>query len=117
MRPRQRQLFSVCLVVDTINICGRDITPQSLVRDIGIIMDNTLCMSTQVAHTCQGVYFQLHKIAKIRKCLTTHAYKTIVDILVTSRLDYGNAVLLGVNVQLIQKLQMVQNLAAHLITR
>ena len=58
-------------------------------------MDNTLCMSTQVACTCQGEYFQLHKIAKIRKCLTTHACKTIVHALVTSRLDYGNAVLFG----------------------
>ena len=34
------------------------------VRDIGVFMDNTLCMSTQVARTCQGAYFQLHKIAE-----------------------------------------------------
>ena len=72
-------------------------------------MDNTLCMSTQVARTCQGAYFQLHKIAKIRKYLTTHACKTIVHALVTSRLDCGNAVFFGVNVRLIQKLQMVPN--------
>ena len=37
--------------------------------------------------------------------------------LVTSRLDYGNAVLFGVNVCLIQKLQMVQHSAARLTTR
>ena len=102
--------------VDTINVCGRDITPQSFVRDIGIFMDNILCMLTQIARTCQGAYFQLHKIAKIKKCLMTHSCKTIIYALVTSRLDYGNAVLFGVNVRLIQKLQMVQNLTARLIT-
>ena len=37
--------------------------------------------------------------------------------LVTSRLDCGNALLFGVNVRLIQKLQMVRNSAARLITR
>ena len=52
--------------VDTINVCGCDITPQSFVRDV--FMDNT--------HTC----------------------KTIVHALATSKLDYGNAVLFGVNV-------------------
>ena len=102
--------------VDTINVCGCDITPQSFVRNIGIFGDNTLCMSTQ-ARTCRGAYFQLHKIAKIGKCLITHACKMIVHALVTSRLDYGNAVLFGVNVHLIQMLQTVQNSAARLITR
>ena len=51
--------------VDAINVCGCDITPQSYVKDIGVFMGNTLCMSTQVACMCQGAYFQLHKIKKI----------------------------------------------------
>ena len=122
MKPRQRQLFfcaPCCRAhpnVDTINECGRDITPQSFVRNTGVFTDNSLCMSTQVARTCQGAYFQLHKIAEIRNCSTTHACKTIVHGLVTSGLDYENAVLFGINVRLIQKLQMVQNSAARLIT-
>ena len=54
-------------------------------------------MSMQVAHTCQAAYFQLHNIAKIRHCLTIDACKTIVHGLMTSKLDYGNAVLCGIN--------------------
>ena len=50
--------------IDTINVCGCDITPQSLVRDMGGFVDNTLCMSTQAARTCQVAYFQLQKITK-----------------------------------------------------
>ena len=37
--------------------------------------------------------------------------------LVSSKLDYGNAVLFGINERLINKLQMRQNSAAHLIMR
>ena len=44
------------LIVDTINVCGCDTTAQSFVRDIGVFMDNTLCLSTQVARTCRGIF-------------------------------------------------------------
>ena len=82
MRPEAIAFCAPCCrvppTVDTINVCGCDITPQSFVRDIGVFVDNTLCMSTQVARTCQGAYLELHKIAKIRICLTTHACQTTV---------------------------------------
>ena len=74
-------------------------------------------MSAEVSRMCQSAYFQLHNIAKIRHCLTVNACKTIVHALVTSKLDYGNAVLFGINERLINKLQMTQNSAARLIMR
>ena len=74
-------------------------------------------MSMQVARTCQAAYFQLHNIAKIRHCLNIDACKTIVHDLVTSKLDYGNAVLSGINGRLLQKLQRVHNSAARVITQ
>ena len=86
-------------------------------RDICVFMDNMLCMSTHVARTCQGAYFQLQKIVNVRQYLTTRACKTTVHTLVTSRLDYGNVALFGVNVRLIKKLQMVQHSAPRLMTR
>ena len=69
-------------------------------------------MSAQVSRMCQSAYFQLHDIAKIRHCLTVNACKTIVHAHVTSKLDYGNAVLFGINERLINKLQMTQKSAA-----
>ena len=80
-------------------------------------MDSGLDMSAQVSRMCQSAYFQLHNIAKIRHCLTVNACKTIVHALVTSKLDYGNAVLFGINGRLLNKLQMTQNSAARLIMR
>ncbi|KAK2190776.1 hypothetical protein NP493_69g05016 [Ridgeia piscesae] len=93
------------------------ITRQPTVRDIGIFLDSGMDMLMQVAPTCQAAYFQLHNIAKIRHYLTIDACKTIVHGLVTSKLDYGNAVLYGINGPLLQKLQRVQNSAARVITQ
>ena len=42
---------------------------------------------------------------------------SLLTLIVTSRLDYGNALLFEVNSGLINKLQWVQNTAARLITR
>ena len=103
--------------ITDINICGCNITLQQTVRDIGVVLDSGLDMSAQVFRLCQGAYFQLHNIAKIRHCLTVNACKTIVHALVTSKLDYGNAVLFGINGRLLNKLQMTQNSAARLIMR
>ena len=100
-----------------INMCGCNITLQQTVRDIGVFLDSGMDMSAQVSRMCQSAYFQLHNIAKIRHCLTVNACKTIVHALVTSKLDYGNAVLFGINERLINKLQMTQNSAARLIMR
>ena len=97
-----------------INMCGCNITLQQTVRDIGVFLDSGMDTSAQVSRMCQSAYFQLHNIAKIRHCLTVNACKTIVHALVTSKLDYGNAVLFGINERLINKLQMTQNSAARL---
>ena len=48
------------------------------------------------------------RIAKIRKCLDTAACKTLVHSLVTSRIDYGNAVLYGISDRLLHRLEMVR---------
>ena len=100
-----------------VDVCGCRITPQPTVRDIGIFLDSGMDMTMQVTRTCQAAYFQLHNIAKIRHCLTIAACKTIVHGLVTSKLDYGKAVLFGINGRLLQKLQRVQNSAARVITQ
>ena len=57
-----------------------------------------------------------HSIARIRRSLTTAACRTIVHALVMSRLDYCNAVLYGLPDSQLQRLQLVQNAAAQLVT-
>ena len=68
------------------------------------------------SHNCCILPYLFRSIAKIRKCLTTAACKTIVHALVMSRVDYGNALLFGLPEMQLHKLQMIQNSAARLVT-
>ena len=54
---------------------------------------------------------------KIRKCITEDAAKIMVHSMITSRLDYCNAILYGLPDCDLSSLYSVQKLAASLITR
>ena len=80
-------------------------------------MDKTLSMEQQVRAVTKSCFHQIRNIGKIRPFITENACKTLVCSLVTSRLDYGNALLYGVNNCILSKLQRVQNTAARFISR
>ena len=104
---------TVDVVVD---VCGCIVTPTPYVRDIGVLFDSAMSMAKNVSRVCQMAYCQLRSIARIRRSITTTACRTIVHALVMSRLDYCNAVLYGLPDAQLQKLQLVQNAAARLVT-
>ena len=59
----------------------------------------------------------LYKISRIRRYLSEDVTKTLVNSLVTSRLDYCNSLLYGLPNILLNELQKVQNTAARIIKR
>ena len=65
----------------------------------------------------QTTFFHLHRISHICKFLSLPVTKTLVHSFISSRLDYCNSALSGLPDYDIQKLQCIQNAAAHLITR
>ena len=46
----------------------------------------------------------------------TDATRTLIHAFISSRLDYCNSIFAGVSGQLLQKLQVIQNAAARLVT-
>ena len=103
-------------VVVAIDVCGVSVMPKPSIRDIGVEIDDTMSMAVHVRRVCQVAYCHIRSIAKIRKCLTTAACKTIVHAFVMSRVDYDNALLFGLPEMQLHKLQMIQNSAARLVT-
>ena len=61
---------------------------------------------------CKKAFYNIRNIAHIRKSLSKNDMKTAVHALVKPHLDYGNALLYGVNKKFIDKLQITQNSAA-----
>ena len=89
---------------------------SNCVKNLGVWFDNTLCMETQVNAITKSCFFQIRNIGCIRHFITQNACKTLVQSLVTSRLDYGNTLLYGITSNLTHRLQRVQNTAARLVT-
>ena len=74
-----------------------------------------MSMAAHVSRTCRTAYAQLRCISRIRSSLTVSARKTLVHALVTSKLDFGNAALCGINGSLLHRLEMVQRAAARVV--
>ena len=106
---------SSCPVASTINICGSVAQLKPTVRDICVVLDTRLGMTSQVSSVCRSAYYHLFRIAKIRASLTVVACKTLVHALVISRVDYGNALLYGITDRLLHRLEMIQHSAARII--
>ena len=98
-----------------IDVCGCDIIASSNIRDLGVQLDSTMAMAAHVSRTCRTAYAQLRSISRIRSSLTVSARKSLVHALVTSKLDFGNAALFGINGSLLHRLSMVQRAAARVV--
>ena len=103
------------ITMSRINICGQLVDTSAVIRDLGFVMDDHLSMASQVSNICRSAYYHLSRIAKIRHSLTTSVCKSLIHELVTSRLDYGNAMLFGIADRLLQRLEIVQRSAARVV--
>ena len=103
------------IMMSRINICGQLVDTSAVIRDLGFVMDDHLSMASQVSNICRSAYYHLSRIAKIRHSLTTSVCKSLIHGLVTSRLDYGNAMLFGIADRLLHRLEMVQRSAARVV--
>ena len=105
--------LEVCqLVLDGVTLPIKD-----CVCSLGILLlDPLLQMTTQIDATARSAYYQLRLIHKLRPFLELEDLKTVVHVLVISRLDFCNALYVGLLLCLVQKLQLVQNMAARLVT-
>ena len=80
-------------------------------------MDSGLTMKKQVNAISKLCFYHIRNIGKVRQYIKNDACKILVQALVTSRLDNGNALLQGLPQVLIERLQRIQNCATRLITR
>ena len=100
-----------------LKIGGSNIKPSTSVKNLGATLDSKMVMDHRVNSVTRTCYAQIRKIGHIRKYLTTNATKSLINSLVTSRLDYCNGFLYGLPKSTLNKLQIAQNTAARLITK
>ena len=109
----QHSLFKM----EHITLNGHDLPLSESVRDLGVILDNRLNMNDHITSVCKSANYHLRNIAKIRRYLSESDAVKVIHALVSSRIDYCNAVLAGLPNSSISRLQRVQNNAARVLAR
>ena len=80
-------------------------------------LDCHLTMTAHVSNIARTCYFELRRLASIRRFLTSTATATLVSAFVLSRIDYCNSLLFGSTHDVTSHLQRIQNYAARVILR
>ena len=101
---------------DTVlNVSGERIQPSQHARNIGVTMDSTLSMIPHISNTTRNLNFHLRNIGRIRPYLTQATTEMFIHSLVSSRLDFCNALLASQPSCRLRGLQLAQNTAARIV--
>ena len=78
-------------------------------------MDSTLKNITHINKLCSSLSLTIRRIHKIRPNIDEEMTRTLVQALITTRLDYCNSLLIGTPDYILHKLQHIQNSTARLV--
>ena len=90
---------------------------HSTVKSLGVHFDGDFNFKKQISSVVSGSFYQLRLIAKVRAYIPQKDLERIIHAFITSRLDYCNSLYVGLDKSSIQRLQLVQNAAARLLTK
>ena len=75
---------------------GADIiAPFIVVRDLGVLLDSELSMTSHITKVSSICYYQLRRLKQVRRVLGASITAHLMSTFVISRLDYCNAILAG----------------------
>ncbi len=85
------------------------------VKNLGVYIDSSLKMNTQINHVVKSSFFHLRNLAKMKSCLTFKSLEIAIHARISSRLDYCNSLYKGISQASILRLQKAQNAGARLL--
>ena len=84
-------------------------------RNLGYFYDSTMKSCTHIDKLSSMLYIIIKRISRIRHTMDLDTTKTLVQALVTTKLDYCNSLMMGTPGYNISKLQHIQNAAARVV--
>ena len=99
----------------SITIGNAQIPVNQSVKNLGFALDCHLTMNAHVSNIARTCYFQLRRLASIRRFLTRTATATIVSAFALTRIDDCISLLFGSTHDVTSHLQRIQNYAARVI--
>jgi len=96
-------------------IDSMDVQPSDVVRDLGVLLDSELTLKHHVNRIASTCFYHLHRLRQLKRYVGVKVMKQLISSFIFSRLDYCNALLIGLPFSTIAHLQRVQNAAARLL--
>ena len=100
-----------------ITIGNAKIPFKQSVKNLGFTLDSHPTTNAHVSNIAWICYFELRRLASIRRFLTSTATATLVSAFVLTRIDYCSSLLLGSTRDMTSQLQLIQNYADRVILR
>ena len=85
-------------------------------RNLGVLFDSTCSLNYHVSKNCKSINYNLYSIGKIQKYLDTPTAEKIINVSVTSRVDYYSSLLHGAKGYNTSQLRLYQNNAARMLS-
>ena len=101
----------------SITIGNAQIPFKQSVKNLGITLDCHLTLNAHVTKIARTCYFELRRLASIRRFLTNTATATLVSAFVLSRINYCYSLMFGFTHDVTSHLQRMLNYAARVILR
>ena len=101
----------------SITIGNAQIPFKQSVKNLGFTLDCHLTINAHVSNIARTCYFELRRLASIRRFLTSTATATLVSAFALSGIDYCNSLLFCSTHDVTSHLQRIQNYAARVILR
>ena len=91
--------------------------PKDTVEILGVYLDTAFTMEKNINKITSSAWFQLRRISRVRPKISKSVAETLVNALVTSKIDYCNSLLCNLPAKSLKKLQRLQNAAARIIAK
>ena len=102
--------------LEFIQVVDEKIQLKHSARNLGVIIDQCLDLTDHVNKICVACQYHLRNKAKIRKYLSEHTSQILVHAFIGSKLDNYNSLLYGLPKHLLNRLRLIQNTAARIVT-
>ena len=99
MLVTSRRASTADSVLTSLRVGLSHIKIASQVINLGVTVDCQLTLHQHVTDVCASACIELRRIASIRQSLSCDGTKTLIFVIVFSKLDYNNSLLVGASSQ------------------
>jgi hypothetical protein len=103
--------------IQSIRISETVIICKSSVRDLGVIIDNSLTMDDHVSKVCRSAFSQLRLISRQNRVMNFKTRLAAVRALVFPHLNYCSSLLFGISKKRLKRIDRVISSSARLVLR